>query len=458
MYRLIIADDERIECMVLEHIFQHQMSGQIEVLDSVQDGIALLEAVEEQKPDIAIVDINMPGLGGLDAIELLRMKQIHLKIIIHTAYSEFSYAQRALQLGAVDYLVKPNLKEEIVASVNKVCRMLEAEGEYRQVCVQQEETQQAVQELASGKWIMSLLLEQPDGESYRVVRERFPNASFGGIVTLWRKQSAGDVSGAGNLLGKAAGRMAGGDHLSGDREQEAWREWESRLSSLCSHVSLWHEGKMYCLLFPGNKVKAGDWKAWLSDLIRCMGRGEDEEGLWSFCVGVSGWKEEDAFLAGLHEAQAALWHHSQGGIFFYQDKDMQEDGLLGKIAERQNGYFSAEAAGCLAGYLLEGKEEEGVKELWRRIGQLPVSSYCSSEEKLLAKKISGALFLLAVEEELFFWCREKWLRMSALMDPPAEEENLHIFHTYALVSENYARDLPLEEIDSGAFAGSLMAV
>ena len=61
MYRLIIADDEMIECMVLEHMIRNHLKDQIELLDSVQDGISLLKAVENEKPDIAIVDINMPG-------------------------------------------------------------------------------------------------------------------------------------------------------------------------------------------------------------------------------------------------------------------------------------------------------------------------------------------------------------------------------------------------------------
>ena len=78
-----------------------------------------LKKAEEFKPDIAIVDINMPGLNGLETIEILKMRNINMKVIIHTSYSEFDYARKAIQLGAVEYLLKPASKEEMVAAIEK---------------------------------------------------------------------------------------------------------------------------------------------------------------------------------------------------------------------------------------------------------------------------------------------------------------------------------------------------
>lgn len=74
MYRLIIADDQSIECRALEHKIKSEMP-EIEILPSVYDGLKLLKSVEEERPDIAIVDINMPGLSGLETIEILMMKK-----------------------------------------------------------------------------------------------------------------------------------------------------------------------------------------------------------------------------------------------------------------------------------------------------------------------------------------------------------------------------------------------
>ena len=77
MYRLMIADDQSIECRALEHKIQTEFEN-IEVLPSARDGIDFLKKAEEFKPDIAIVDINMPGLNGLETIEILKMRNINM--------------------------------------------------------------------------------------------------------------------------------------------------------------------------------------------------------------------------------------------------------------------------------------------------------------------------------------------------------------------------------------------
>ena len=95
MYTVIIAEDEQIECTALVHKIE-KLTPQLEVVSTVNDGMSLLHEVEHYHPDIAIVDINMPGLNGLDAIELLRARKMDLKIIINTSYSDFEYIQKAL--------------------------------------------------------------------------------------------------------------------------------------------------------------------------------------------------------------------------------------------------------------------------------------------------------------------------------------------------------------------------
>ena len=82
----------------------------IEVLPSARDGLIFLKE-EEFKPDIAIVDINMRGLNGLETIEILKMRKYKYEVIIHTSYSEFDYARKP-QLGAVEYLLETCVKEE----------------------------------------------------------------------------------------------------------------------------------------------------------------------------------------------------------------------------------------------------------------------------------------------------------------------------------------------------------
>lgn len=106
MCRIIIADDEVIERRVLEMMIGNDFP-ELELVPSVDNGLALIAGVEKYDPDIAVVDINMPGMNGLDALEMIRARKRRLKIIISTAYSEFEYAKKAISLEVSDYLLKP---------------------------------------------------------------------------------------------------------------------------------------------------------------------------------------------------------------------------------------------------------------------------------------------------------------------------------------------------------------
>ena len=106
MYRIIIADDEEIECRALEMMIRNEFPD-MEILPYVQNGIDQVASVKKNHPDIAIIDINMPGLNGLDALEMIRTRNKELKVIISSAYSEFQFAKKAMKLGVSDYILKP---------------------------------------------------------------------------------------------------------------------------------------------------------------------------------------------------------------------------------------------------------------------------------------------------------------------------------------------------------------
>ena len=124
MIRLLIADDEWVECEALEQMVRMNFPS-VTLLPSVTDGIALVEAVRSSHPDLAVVDINMPGLNGLDALEILRAGNPGMEILMHTAYNDFDYVRRALKMGAADYLVKPVFEDDFVEVVRRVCAKIE---------------------------------------------------------------------------------------------------------------------------------------------------------------------------------------------------------------------------------------------------------------------------------------------------------------------------------------------
>lgn len=97
MLTMIIADDESITAKSLE-MFVKKEFPEIKVIAVATNGIELVQLTEREKPDMAIVDINMPGLSGIHAIEILKSRGIETRFIINTAYDDFAYVKQALDM------------------------------------------------------------------------------------------------------------------------------------------------------------------------------------------------------------------------------------------------------------------------------------------------------------------------------------------------------------------------
>lgn len=127
-YNILIADDEEIEREALKMIVG--TSGlPFSSIYEAKNGREALDISKKSRIDIMILDINMPNLSGLQVLEMLRAGGDNAKVIISTAYDEFAYAVKALQFGAVDFLVKPVLDENLIESLRKCIERLVEEEE-----------------------------------------------------------------------------------------------------------------------------------------------------------------------------------------------------------------------------------------------------------------------------------------------------------------------------------------
>lgn len=113
MLRILIADDETIEHKVLTKIVNHSDLPAI-IVDTAKTGKETLERYEQHLPDLIFMDIRMPGLSGLDVATVIKNNQPKTVIAIVTAYDEFQYAKRAIDLHIDYFLLKPVEPQEVV--------------------------------------------------------------------------------------------------------------------------------------------------------------------------------------------------------------------------------------------------------------------------------------------------------------------------------------------------------
>ena len=122
MYRLLIADDEMIERAVLYKTLNKNLGDQC-VIFQAENGREALRIHEEEKIQIAILDIEMPGINGIEAAQAIREKDKDCCIIFLTAFDEFSYAKKAIMVRALDYLLKPYDEQELMLVMEEAMRL-----------------------------------------------------------------------------------------------------------------------------------------------------------------------------------------------------------------------------------------------------------------------------------------------------------------------------------------------
>jgi two-component system response regulator YesN len=123
MYTLLIADDERIECDAIE-LLVNRAKLPLECVKA-KNGREAVELASQYHPDIAFLDIKMPGMNGIEAAKHIRETNPDCNIIFLTAWSSFEFAQQAIRLGASEYLVKPVQRKDVYDLLNGVIAKLD---------------------------------------------------------------------------------------------------------------------------------------------------------------------------------------------------------------------------------------------------------------------------------------------------------------------------------------------
>jgi len=119
MRRLVIVDDEYFFRQGLKQLIPWGEYG-LSICGEAKNGREALELIDALKPDAMLLDINMPVMGGLQLLSALRERGDRLQVILLTGYGEFEYAQQALRLGALDYLLKPVTADDLAAAARKL--------------------------------------------------------------------------------------------------------------------------------------------------------------------------------------------------------------------------------------------------------------------------------------------------------------------------------------------------
>lgn len=125
MYRVILVDDERLILEGLSKVVRWADFG-CKVVGTAQDGQEGLALIQTQKPNIVISDIRMPNMDGLTMLAALHSEFPRMQLTVLTAYRDFDYARRAINLGVCRYLLKPSKMDELHEAIRTMTARLDA--------------------------------------------------------------------------------------------------------------------------------------------------------------------------------------------------------------------------------------------------------------------------------------------------------------------------------------------
>lgn len=178
MFRVVIVDDEP---SVLEglRLFVDWTREGFEIVGEASDGRAAFPIIRENHPDLVICDIRMPGLSGLELLEKVKASGVTTpKFVMLSGYSDFTYARKALELGAAGYLTKPLDSDELSAELSRIANIIrnEQKNNFDSIEMIRYAANQVYNDILSGKHTERLARKAefiygiPEVSSVRIVR------------------------------------------------------------------------------------------------------------------------------------------------------------------------------------------------------------------------------------------------------------------------------------------------
>ena len=118
MIKLMIVDDHKMIREGLKRLLE--FDGDIEVIDEADNGSDCVSKLKISKPDIILLDINMPEMNGIDVVKTMKRRKNRPKILMLTVHNEIDYLIKAIDLGVEGYLLKDSDSKELIRAVHCV--------------------------------------------------------------------------------------------------------------------------------------------------------------------------------------------------------------------------------------------------------------------------------------------------------------------------------------------------
>ena len=165
MYKILLADDEGLELDALMFILEKSFPGQC-VIETAKTGYDAVELSERFRPDIAVMDIRMPGINGMEAIQAIQATSPGILFIVLTAYDKFEYAKEAIRLSVFEFLTKPVNRLVFADVLRRAMGKVDSERKARSSALKTRERMENMLPVLENSFAYLMLMQNNDAASY----------------------------------------------------------------------------------------------------------------------------------------------------------------------------------------------------------------------------------------------------------------------------------------------------
>jgi len=183
LFKLLVVDDEKIVIDAVTFIIEKEFKEVIEST-SAKSGREAIEKCQSFNPDIVLMDIRMPGINGMEAINEIKKTKLNTVFIIVSAYEQFEYAKEAIRLGVNEYILKPIIKKNLVNTLDNIIKVLIIDKEKKRVELENIENYQNLIPFIEHGFIYSILLGESYGSEVVTYKELLGLNEPGGYVMV----------------------------------------------------------------------------------------------------------------------------------------------------------------------------------------------------------------------------------------------------------------------------------
>lgn len=190
MYKIMLADDEGIVIDSLRFIIEKEF-GDFCQIESAKTGRNVIELAEHFRPDITFMDIQMPGINGIEAMKEIKENNGNTLFIVMSAYDKFDYAKEAINLGVLEYLNKPVEKSKIIEVLKRAMQIIDKEREKRRQDLMIREKMETVVPIIENGLIYSLMFKEyfdEDVDNFKNLLDIKEDYCYMGVLVFGEKQ------------------------------------------------------------------------------------------------------------------------------------------------------------------------------------------------------------------------------------------------------------------------------